>query len=155
MAMEIQQHAERVMGPVDYLVVKFPGNKFTGKIAPELRRLHDSGIVRVIDIILVRKDEEGNVESLEIADLEGEAGKAFTDFAGKMGTWFSQEDVEIIGEGLPNNSTAGGILFENLWAVRLMDEIIKSDGELVAQGRVPSEDIAMVREMSGSSKTEE
>ncbi len=65
MTMETQQATREVIGPVDYLIVRFPGNKFTGKIAPELRRLQDSGIVRVIDIILVRKDEKGNVESFE------------------------------------------------------------------------------------------
>ena len=79
----------------------------------------------MIDIILVRKDEKGNVESFEITDLPGEAGDAFRDFTGKLGTWFSQDDVETIGEGLPDNSSAGGLLFENLWAVRLKEEILR------------------------------
>ena len=77
MTMETQQATREVIGPVDYLIVRFPGNKFTGKIAPELRRLQDSGIVRVIDIILVRKDEKGRSSPSRWTDLPGEAGDAF------------------------------------------------------------------------------
>jgi hypothetical protein len=154
MTMETMQK-QRVMGPVDFLVVRFPGNKFTGRIAPELRALEDSGTVRVIDLIFIRKDEEGNVESFEVADLGGEGENAFQDFRDKVGGWLSQDDVELIGEDLPNNSSAGVLLFENLWAIKLKEAMLESGGELVAQGRISPELIDMVREKSGSSKTGE
>jgi Family of unknown function (DUF6325) len=148
-----QKH--KVVGPVDFVVLRFPGNKFNGKIAPELRNLEDNGIVRVIDLILIRKDEEGNVESFEIADLEGEVGQAFQNLIGRTGAWFSQNDVEIIGEELPNNSSAGALLFENLWAIKFKEAILDSGGELVAQGRIPPEQLDMVMEMTSPSRTEE
>jgi hypothetical protein len=148
-----QKH--KVVGPVDYLVLRFPGNKFNGKIAPELRNLEDTGIVRVIDMLLIRKDEEGNVESFEIADLEGEVGKAFQNLMGQTGAWFSQNDVEIIGEALPNNSSAGALLFENLWAIKFKEAVLDSGGELVAQGRIPPEQMEMVMEMTSPARTGE
>ncbi len=152
MTMETMQK-QRVMGPVDFLVVRFPGNRFTGRIAPEIRRLEDSGTVRVIDLIFIRKDEEGNVESFEVADLGGEAENAFQIFAGKTGEWLSQDDVESIGEELPNNSSAGAILFENLWAIRLKEAMLESGGELVAQGRISPELIEKVGQKMESSRS--
>jgi hypothetical protein len=154
MTMEAYQQKQKVNGPVDFLVVKFPGNKFTGNIAPELRRLEDTGIVRVIDLIFIRKDEGGNVESFEVTDLGREAENAFQTFAGKTGEWLTQDDVEIIGNELPNNSSAGAILFENLWAVRLKEAMLESGGELVAQGRISPDLIEKAMQQSGSSRNE-
>lgn len=154
MTMEVQQHRQRVMGPVDFLVVKFPGNKLTGKIAPELRKLEDSGIVRIIDLVFIRKDTEGKVESFEIADLGGDIGSAFQIFEGKVGEWLSQEDIEMIGDQLDNNSWAGALLFENLWAIQTRNAILDAGGELIAQGRIAPELIDMVLQKAGSSKTE-
>lgn len=152
MTMEYQQ-ISKVMGPVDFLVVRFPGNKFTGRIAPELRSLEDSGTVRVIDLIFIRKDEEGNVESFEVEDLGGEEENAFQDFSEKTGGWLSQDDVETIGEELPNNSSAGAVLFENLWAIRLKEAMLESGGELVAQGRVSPDLIEQVQQKNESSRS--
>ena len=143
------QRQQRAMGPVDYLVVRFPGNRLTGKIAPELRRLEDSGIVRVIDLVFIRKDEQGDVETLEIADLGGELGNAFQTFKGTVGEWLSQGDIEVISDELPHNSSAGAILFENLWAARLREAVLESGGEMVSYGRIPSELIEATREKAG------
>ncbi|MBI0583445.1 MAG: hypothetical protein ISF22_04375 [Methanomassiliicoccus sp.] len=150
--METQQK-QRVMGPVDFLVVRFPENRFTGKIAPEIRKLEDSGIVRVIDLVFIRKDQEGNVESFEISDLGGEDENAFQTFSGKVGEWLSQEDIESIGSELPDNSSAGAILFENLWAVNLKEAMLDSGGELVAQGRVSPDLIEQVRKKNEPSRS--
>ncbi|MBI0582038.1 MAG: hypothetical protein JET69_03380 [Methanomassiliicoccales archaeon] len=137
--METHQQTQRVMGPVDYLVVRFPGNRLTGRIAPELRRLEDTGILRVIDLVFIRKDADGNVESFEVNDLGGEEENAFHSFSGRVDEWLSQDDIESIGIDLPNDSSAGAILFENLWAVKLKEAMLDSGGELVAQGRIPPE----------------
>jgi hypothetical protein len=150
--METQQQ-QRVMGPVDFVVIKFSGNKFTGKIAPEIRKLEDSGIVRIIDLVFIRKDQDGNVESFEVADLGGEEESAYQTFAGKVTEWLSQDDIENIGSELPNDSAAGAILFENLWAVHLKEAMLDAGGELVAYGRIPPELIDQVIQQNESSSS--
>jgi hypothetical protein len=151
--MESYQHKQAVMGPVDWLVVRFPGNRLRGKIAPELRRLEDAGIVRVIDLVFIRKDQDGNVASFEISDLGGENENTFHVFSSRVDEWLSQEDIDSIGSELPNNSAAGAILFENLWAVRLKEAMLDSGGELIGQGRVSPELIDKVREKIESTRS--
>jgi hypothetical protein len=135
---------ENIMGPVDFVVVLFPGNKFNGKIAPELFRLQNEGIVHVIDLVFVQKDGHGNVTSIEAKDLGGEAGDAFSKFAHKVREWLSLDDIEAIGESLPNNSSAVALLFENTWAVHFKQAILDSEGVLVTQGRIPGDLVAKV-----------
>lgn len=149
--MEARQQ-ERIMGPVDWLVVRFPGNRFKGRIAPEIRRLEDSGIVRVIDLVFIRKDRDGNIAAFEVDDLGGDEENAFNIFSGRVDEWLSQDDIESIGRDLPNDSSAGAILFENLWAVRLKEAMLDAGGEIVAQGRVPPELVEQARRMMRSSK---
>jgi hypothetical protein len=132
------------MGPVDYLVVLFPGNKFSGKILPELNRLQSDGIVRVVDLVFIRKDAHGSVSHLEIKDLPGEVGDAFGKFAKKVNEWLSLDDIEAIGSSLPKNSSAAALLFENSWAVRFKKALMDADAQLVTQGRIPGELIAQV-----------
>ena len=139
MTMEVQKESERVMGPVDYFVVLFPENRLTGQIAPEIRKIVDAGIVRVIDLLLIRKDGDGNVESLEVSEIGGEAEEAFQAFAPQAKGWISQDDVEVIGEDMPNNTVAAAMLFENLWAVGVVKAMMDAGGELLTQGRIPRE----------------
>ncbi len=141
------------MGPVDWLVVRFPGNRFKGRIAPEIRRLEDSGIVRVIDLVFIRKDKDGNVAAFEIDELGGEDENAFNIFSGRVDEWLSQDDIDSIGRDLPNDSSAGAILFENLWAIRLKEAMLDAGGEVIAQGRVPPELIEQARQMIRSSRS--
>lgn len=132
------------MGPVDYLVVRFPGNRFSGEIAPELVKLEKNGIVRIIDLVFVLKDQKGDVFITEAKNLGGVAGDAFSTFAEKASEWFSIDDIEALAEVLPNNSSAGILLYENTWAIHLKEALLHSDGELVDQGRIPSELIRSV-----------
>jgi hypothetical protein len=132
------------LGPVDYLVVLFPGNKFSGKIAPELNRLQNEGIIHVVDLVFIHKDAHGKVASIEAKDLGGEAGTAFSTFAHKVKEWLSQGDIEALGEVLPNNSSAAALLFENTWAVKFKHALMEADAQLVTQGRIPGELIAQV-----------
>lgn len=130
---------DRVLGPVDYVIIRFPGNKFTGAIAPELIRLERVGIIRVIDLVFVLKDPEGNLVTFEAHELEGEAGEAFRDLTHHTSEWFSEPDIGIIAEMLPNNSSAVFLLFENLWAAKLKEGLLAADAELVDMGRIPQE----------------
>lgn len=152
MAMQMQKEAHRTIGPVDYLVVQFPENRFTGEIVPEIKRLEDNGIIRVIDLVFVKKDADGNLESFEIEDLGGEVRADYQAFSGQIEGWLSKDDVEIIGEALPNNSSAGAVLYENTWAVKLKEAFMNAGGELVLQGRAPPELVERAREMIQTSK---
>ncbi len=134
----------KVMGPVDYLMIKFPGNKFTGKIAPELLRLEKEGLIRVIDLVFIMKDENGKLAILEPGNLGGEAGAAFNELSKNTHEWFSEGDIEAISESLPKNSSAGLLLFENVWAIKFKEYLLEADAELIDMGRVPPENIKKV-----------
>ena len=138
----------KIMGPVDYLVVKFPGNKFNGEILPELAKLEKSGIIRVIDLALVIKDTKGKVFVTEAKDVKGKEGDAFSAFAKLVGEaeWFSLDDIDAIAAALPNNTSAAILLFENTWAIHFKEALINSGAELVDQGRIPSEIIRTVEQ---------
>jgi len=131
----------KVMGPVDYLIVKFPGNKFSGKIVPELADLEKNGIIRVIDLVFIMRDENGQLEITEAKNLEGEAGAAYRELAEHTDEWFSEADIEAFAGSLPKNSSAGLLLFENLWAIRFKEALMDANAELIDMGRIPPETI--------------
>ncbi|MDN7024364.1 DUF1269 domain-containing protein [Methanoculleus sp. FWC-SCC1] len=135
----------RVMGPVDFLIVKFPGNKFSGKIAPELARLEQNGIIRVMDFVFVMKDETGKLVNVETDSLEGEVGAAYREVARRTDEWFTEDDIEAFTENLPKNSSGLLLLVENLWAIRFKEALMDADVELVEMGRIPPETIAKVK----------
>jgi Family of unknown function (DUF6325) len=134
------------MGPVDYLVVKFPGNQFSGEIAPELTRLEKNNIIRILDLTLVLKDEKGNVRINEANEVPGEVGKAFRTFAERTNEWFSVDDIEAISASLPRNSSAGILLYENTWAVHFKEALLHSKAELIDMGRIPPELVQMAEQ---------
>ena len=129
----------KVLGPVAYLMVRFPGNKFSGKIAPELLRLEKEGIVRVIDLVFIMKDANGKLGTIEPRNLEGEVGAAFRELAKNTSEWFTEPDIQVIAEALPNNSSAGLLLFENVWAIRFKEALLEAEAELIDMGRIPPE----------------
>ena len=132
----------KVMGPVDYLMVKFPGNKFTGRIAPELNDLEKKGIIRVIDLVMVMKNATGKLMIVEAKNLEGEAGAAYRELAKHTEEYFSEGDIEALAASLPNNTSAGLLLFENVWAIKFKQALLEADAELIDMGRIPPESIA-------------
>jgi hypothetical protein len=132
------------MGPVDYLLIRFPGNKFTGKIAPELLRLEKEGIIRVIDLVFIVRDENGKLAILEPGNLGGEAGAAFSELSKDTHEWFSEGDIEAISASLPKNSSAGLLLFENVWAIQFKKYLLEADAELIDMDRIPPENIQKV-----------
>jgi hypothetical protein len=144
MAEKKQEKKGMIMGPVDYLAVMFPGNQFRGEIIPELSRLEQSGIIRVIDLALVVKDTRGKVLTVEAKNVGGKAGDAFSSFAAKTREWFSEGDIEAIAGTLPNNCSAAILLFENTWAIPFKEALLRAGAELIDQGRIPSENIRKV-----------
>lgn len=139
MTTNVTQKPGRIMGPIDYLIIRFPGNRFSGKIAPELLRLEREGIINVIDFVFLMKDENGKLGSIEPKNLEGEVGAAFRELTKKTSEWFTEPDIEVFAESLPKNCSAGLLMFENVWAIQFKKALLEADAELVDMGRIPPE----------------
>jgi hypothetical protein len=127
------------VGPVEILMVEFPGNKFTGEIAPALAELVEQGTIRVIDLLFVTKDADGQVAAIELSDAGDDVRNAFEPIVHEASGLLSEEDVEDLGDGLDSDSSAAMLLFEHVWATRFRDAVVNSGGELVASVRIPKE----------------
>jgi len=122
------------LGPIELLVIKFPGNQFRGEIAPALLELVDSGTIRVVELMVVSRDADGTILMADISDLgDGQLNAIVSDPT----EFLSDEDLEIIGASLEPNSTAGVMLFENTWATRFADAVRGANGQVVINERVP------------------
>lgn len=119
-------------GPIDYIVVGFEGNNFTGEILEELRNVTAQGTIAVLDLAMIVRDGEGNVASVEITDL-GDLG------TGLESGLITEEDVAEIGEILEDNSSAGLLVVEQLWAKGLKQAIGNANGTLLLEGRIHPE----------------
>lgn len=128
------------MGPIDYLLVEWPGKQPNGEVAPHLVDLVDRGLIRILDLVFVAKDEEGNVAVLELADLGGEVTELAV-FEGASSGLLGDEDVEQAGGVLAPGTSAALLVFENAWAAPFVAAVRRSGGELVASGRIPAEDL--------------
>jgi hypothetical protein len=131
------------LGPVDYLVVGFPAGKadFSGAMADELKKLTDSGTVRVLDLVIVTKTDDGTVEAAELRDHdESELGE-LRSLEAELSLLLASEDVERVGADLEPGSTAAVLVWENTWASPLASAIRHSGGELIANGRIPTQAI--------------
>lgn len=127
------------VGPVDLVVVKFPGNKFRGEIAPALMDLVRDGTIRVLDALFVYREADGSVGSLEIEDLGPDMRPAFVQVRGRAGAgMLDTEDVADVSEDLPVNTSALLLVFENTWAARLVGAMRRADGEVVDMARIPA-----------------
>ena len=124
-------------GPVDYLVVEFPAgsSNFTGEMAKELSSLVDRGIVRVLDLLVLQKDEEGNIEAFEIDDLD--EMDELRALEAQVAEILAEEDVVHLAAAMENGSTAGVIVWENSWAAPFASAARRSGGQLIASGRIP------------------
>ena len=125
------------IGPVEYLVVAFPGNQFNGEVAPALRDLIDSNTIRVLDLAFVMKDVDGNVVGAELEDAGSEVMQAFNALAIERGGLLNDDDLVEIGDALDANSSAAILVWEDLWAKRFADAVADSGGVLVDIQRIP------------------
>ncbi len=124
------------MGPLEYLVVGFEGNRFTGQILRELRAARDKGIIRVVDLLVLTKDASGNLAAMELSDLSGEEAEQLGPIAGDLLQVLEPDDVEAAASNIPTNSSAGLLLFEHTWAVGLKEAIMNAGGIPLAGGLV-------------------
>ncbi len=125
------------LGPVDYVVVEFPAGKssFTGEMAKELVALVDAGTIRVIDVLILTKDEDGTVDAMELSDIE-ELGELEM-IEGQLAELLAEEDVAHLANAMEPGSVAGVIIWENLWAAPFASAARRSGGQLIANGRIP------------------
>jgi len=125
------------IGPVELLVVKFPGNQFTGEVGPALQELVDSGLIRVIDLLFAITDEQGNITVVELADLEGGAYGEFDPIVKDQTGLLTHDDARQLAAGLGPNSSGAVMLLENTWATKFRDALLGAGGELIAIERIP------------------
>ena len=126
-------------GPVEVVIIGFPGNKFTGAIAPAILEAAHNQTVRILDLLFVSKDDQGTVTTLEIGDLDPDFGPSFIDIAVSHPGALDHEDADELSEDLPNNSSALLIAFEHTWAARCSDAIRAADAIVIDQIRIPAE----------------
>jgi Family of unknown function (DUF6325) len=124
-------------GPIDYLVVEFPGNKMTGEAFPALLDLVDRGLIRILDLLFVRKDEDGSVTVVEITDFDQDGELDLAVFQGVSSGLLDEDDVAEAGAAINSGSSAGILVFENTWAAPFATAVRRSGGQLVASGRIP------------------
>lgn len=134
-------------GPIDIVMLGFPGNQFNGEIGPALRDLVVRGLVRVLDILFVYKDADGAVGSVELGDLGPTLEPAFVDLDGQLGGGLlDDEDVQEVGQQLQPDSSIAVVAVENLWAIPFIQAVQSAGGLLIDQARVPSEVVNAVRD---------
>ena len=125
------------MGPIDYVVVEFPGNKMTGEGLPLLVDLVDRGIIRLIDLAFFTKADDGSVAMIEIADFDGDGELDLAIFEGASSGVLGEDDVTEAAAAVEGGSSAALIVYENRWAAPFAAAVRRGGGQLVAFGRIP------------------
>jgi len=134
------------LGPVDWIVVEFPGSTFNGSIAPEITSLVDRGLVKILDLLILKKDADGALEIAELSDVEdGELGELRA-FETELATLLSEDDVISAAEAIEPGSSAALLVWENLWAAPFGAAVRHAGGQLVASGRIPVQALAAALE---------
>jgi len=123
------------IGPVEYVVLHFPGNRFTGEVAPAIADLVRNGTIRLIDLVFVAKDADGELTAYECDSLDEFA--PFADIDGEVGGLISLDDIEYVGESLEQESSVALIVWEDLWAAPLLEALQHAHGVLLEGARIP------------------
>src|SRR3954451_4349556 len=134
------------IGPVEYIVVGFPGSQFKGEISPALGDLVDAGTIRIIDIAFASKDENGDLVAFELSDLDPSVQNALGKLGAEPSGLFNEEDLMAVAETLEPGSSAAVLAWENVWAKGVAAAIRNAGGELYGYDRVPHEVIMAARE---------
>ena len=144
------------LGPVDYLVVEFPAGRsnFSGEMAAALASLVESGTIRVLDLLVVNKADDGSVEAFEIDDLDPDQAGGLLGLETEIAEILAAEDVVHLAEAMENGSTAGVLVWENSWAAPFASAARRAGGQLVASGRIPIQAIAASIEAEDAARSE-
>lgn len=134
------------IGPVDYLIVAFPGNEFRGEIAPALAELVEARTIRIIDLAFVSKSAEGDIAAFELTDLDPEVAAGFERAGVEVNGLFNDDDLMSAGEELEPNSSAALLVFENVWARDVAQKIRDAGGVLLDFDRLPHDVVQAARD---------
>lgn len=124
-------------GPIDYLVVEFPGNRMTGEAFPLLVDLVDRGLIRILDLAFIRKEPDGSVAAMALSDVDRDGTLDLAVFEGAPSGLLGDDDLAEAAKALEPNSSAGVLVYENVWAAPFARALRRSGGQLVASGRIP------------------
>jgi uncharacterized membrane protein len=124
-------------GPIDFIALEFPGNRFKGEILPDLFELVDKDIIRIIDLVIIMKDQDGQVAVRELRELDPAHIEIFSPLNAEVNQMITESDINMIAEKLADNSTAGILLIENLWAKKTQQAMVDANGRLVMFERIP------------------
>ena len=127
------------LGPIDFLALEFPGNKFNGEVLANLLELVQAEVIRIIDLVVVVKDREGNVAVRELKELDPDTIRVMDPLKVEVTSMITRNDIDSIAEKLNTNSTAALMLFENVWALKTKQAMIDANGRLVMFERIPHE----------------
>ena len=133
------------IGPVEYMIVSFPGNRFTGEIAPALAELVESNTIRIIDLAFVSKDEDGSIGAFELSDVDEDVRRGLDALGLEATGLLGEEDLIDAAEDLEPGSSAAMLLWEDVWAAELASALRGAGGELVTIGRIPHDVVTEVR----------
>ena len=137
-------------GPIDYLVVEFPGNRMTGEGLPLLLDLVDRGTIRILDLVFVRRDLDGSVSGMVIADIDHDGTLDLALFEGASSGLLSPDDVQEAGSVLEPGSSAGILVYENVWAAPFATALRRGGAQLVASGRIPVPEVVAALDAVGA-----
>jgi Family of unknown function (DUF6325) len=145
---ESTETAESVdeLGPVDWIVVEFPGSRFKGEIIPALEDLVERGIVRILDLLIMKKDDDGNLEAFELSDLDDSELGSLRSYETELAMLLSEDDVNAVAAAVEPGSTAAVLVWENSWAAPFASAVRRAGGQLVASGRIPVQALLAVIE---------
>jgi len=136
------------IGPVDYAIIVFPGNRFRGEIAPAIADLVDDGTIRIIDIAFVGKDADGSTVAMELTELDPDVQEGLEALGIEVEGLFSDDDLIGAAEALEPNSSAALLIWENVWARKVAQAMRDAGGVLVAFERIPHEIVQEARELA-------
>ena len=130
---------EEALGPISYLIVQFPGNKMTGEGFPILVDLVDRGLIRILDLVFVTRNEDGSISSLELSDLDGDGEMDLTVFEGVSSGMLDDSDLSDAADVIDKGSSAAILIFENRWATDFVQALRRGEAQLVAAGYIPQD----------------
>jgi hypothetical protein len=129
------------LGPIDFLALEFPGNRFKGEILSSIFELVEADIVRVLDLVIVLKDKEGNVVVRELQELDSDDVHVFDPLNAEVSSMITRGDIDMIAQQLESDCTAALMLFENLWALKTKQAMLDANGKLLMFERIPHESV--------------
>ena len=127
------------LGPVDWIVVEFPGSKFNGEMAPALRDLVERNLIRVLDLLVLKKDGDGSIEAFELSDLDDSEIGELRSYEAELAMLLSEDDVSAVAAAIEPGSSAAVLVWENTWAAPFASAARRAGGLLVASGRIPTQ----------------